>query len=180
MINSKELIRASLVPAMTVAVVVGILLALFGIVRLATYSGPMMQERFAEAYKAPVGDRPLALYDLGLQLYKRDDHKLAKEVLTESFNQLTRNTGVVPPDRKALGSQIQFMLGVVNEKGKQFRVAITAYEDCLKLDPDNLYAKYNLERLKQQYPDLGKGGGGGSNDPNKDPSKNPSNNKKGI
>lgn len=180
MINSKELIRASLVPTMTVAVGAGILLALFGVVRLATYSGPMLQERFPDAVKAPMGDQPLALYDWGLQLYKREDYKLAKEVLTESFNQLTRNTGVVPADRKALGSQIQFMLGVVNEKGKQFRVAITAYEDCLKLDPDNLYAKYNLERLKQQYPDLGKGGSGGSNDPNKDPSKNPSTNKKGI
>jgi hypothetical protein len=69
---------------------------------------------------------------------------------------------------------------VVNEHEKQFRVAVTAYEDCLRQTPDNLFAKYNLERLKSQFPDLGKGKGGSPQDPNQDPSKGKQNDKKGI
>lgn len=178
--DPKELIRAFRVPAMTLVMVASIGLALLGIFRLVSYSGPMLAEDFLGAAQSSVGDPPVALYDLGVKAHKSGENALAKEALTEAFNQLTKNTGVVPPDRKELASQIQFMLGVVNEHEKQFRVAITAYEDCLRFAPDNIYAKYNLERLKQQFPDGGKGPGGDPQDPSKDPSKGKQNDKKGI
>ena len=179
MIDTKELIRAYRVQAMSVLLVASILLALFGAFRLASYSGRMLAHDFVGAAGSSVGDTPLALYDYGIQAYQKENYALAKDALTEAFNQLTKNTAVVPPERKELAGQTQFMLGVVNEHAKQFRVAVTAYEDCLRLTPDNLNAKYNLERLKSQFPDLGKGGGS-PQDPSKDPSKGSQNNKKGI
>ncbi len=177
--NLNDFIRAYRVQAMTLLVVASICASLFGVYRLFSYSVPMVTEDFMGAMESPVADRPLVLYDLGLQAYKRDNHDIAKQILTEAFNQLTKNTGVVPPEQKELAGQIQFMLGVVNEHEKQFRVAITAYEDCLRQTPDNLNAKYNLERLKQQFPDMGKGGGS-PQDPSGAPSSGKRNDKKGI
>lgn len=173
-----KIIRAWRVPAMTLAIVASLALTAVGVHRLLTYSAPMLAENFESAIDSSV-DQPLALYNLGLKAYKYERYTLAKDVLTEAFNQLTKNTGVVPPDRKELAGQIQFMLGVVNEHEKQFRVAVTAYEDCLRLTPNNLDAKYNLERLKSQFPDLGKGGGS-PQDPSNDPSSGKRNDKKGI
>lgn len=178
--NSQEFIRALRVPASLVVMAAGILLALYGAFRLASYSYPMLTENFERAAQSTVGDPPVALYDFGVKAYKAGDPALAKDAFTEAFNQLTKNTGVVPPDRKELAGRIQFMLGVVNEQAKQFRVAVTAYEDSLRFQPDNLDAKYNLERLKSQFPDMGKGGAGGSSDPGKQPSNGNQGNKKGI
>lgn len=177
--SSKDFIRALRVPALGLVMVAGIVLALYGAWRMASYSYPMLTENFLDAAKSSVGDPPVALYDFGVQAYKAGDPRLAKDAFTEAFNQLTKNTGVVPPERKELAAQIQFMLGVVNEQSKQFRVAVTAYEDSLRFSPDNLNAKYNLERLKQQFPDMGKGGGDPQN-PDKTPSNGKSNDKKGI
>jgi tetratricopeptide (TPR) repeat protein len=179
MTNTNEFIRAYRVPAMTLLAVACICAALFGLFRLVSYSGPMLAEDFRGAAESSVADPPVVLYDIGLGLYKKGQHAIAKDVFTEAFNQLTKNTGVVPPERKELAGQIQFMLGVVNEHEKQFRVAVTAYEDCLRQTPDNLNAKYNLERLKSQFPDMGKGGGS-PQDPSKDPSSGKRNDKKGI
>jgi tetratricopeptide (TPR) repeat protein len=178
--NSKEFIRAFRVPALGIVMIAGFVLALYGVWRLGSYSYPMLSENFQDAAQSSVGDPPVALYDFGVQAYKDGDPALAKDALTEAFNQLTKNTGVVPPNRKELAGRIQFMLGVVNEHAKQFRVAVTAYEDSLRLSPDNLDAKYNLERLKSQFPDIGKGGGGDPQNPGQQPSKGNSSNKKGI
>ncbi|MDZ4838049.1 MAG: hypothetical protein SGJ27_30055 [Candidatus Melainabacteria bacterium] len=177
--TSKEIISAFRVPAMSLVMLVCVVLALYGAWRMVSYSGPMLTENFQGAAQSSVGDPPVALYDFGVQAYKAKDYRLAKDAFTEAFNQLSKNTGVVPPERKELAAQIQFMLGVVNEHAKQFRVAVTAYEDSLRFSPDNLNAKYNLERLKSQFPDMGKGGGGAS-DPNQKPSNGNSSNKKGI
>lgn len=179
MFNVKGLIRAYRVPALTLAMVACILCALYGVWRMASYSEPMLAEKFIDAAQSSVGDPPVALYDFGVQAYKAGKHKVAKDALTEAFNQLSKNTGVIPPEKTGLAGQIQFMLGVVNEHEKQFRVAVTAYEDALRFTPDNLNAKYNLERLKAQFPDLGKGGGS-PQDPNQTPSNGRNNDKKGI
>jgi len=178
MTNLADFIRAFRVQAMTLLMVASICASLYGVYRLVSYSVPMATEDFIGAVESPVADRPLVLYNLGLQAYKLENHDIAKQILTDAFNELTRNTGVVPSDRKELAGQIQFMLGVVNEHEKQFRVAITAYEDCLRQTPENLNAKYNLERLKQQFPDMGKGGS--PQDPSGEPSSGKRNDKKGI
>lgn len=153
-----------------------ILATLFGGYRLLMYSGPMLSEDFYDASEAGVGHRPLALYDLAIKFYNEEDFDRAKLALEESYKDLTSATGIVPASEQRLAGDIQHLLGVVNEKQKQFRLAISAYEEALRHDSTRLPTKYNLERLKQQFPDIGKGG---QTDP-KDPGKGTSNNKKGI
>lgn len=167
--NEKEsFLSAFRVRAAGIAALICIGLALLGLYRLVFVSGPMLAQNYEDAYGySSSSEAPLVLYDLGLQHYKFKRYAPAKAVFTEAFNQLTKNTGVVPEDQQALAGQIQFMLGVVNEQEKQFRVAVSAYEESLRHDPNNLAAKYNLERLKSQFPDMGKGKG--QPDP-KDPS----------
>lgn len=149
--------------------------ASFGIFRLWAYTYPMLNQDYRSAVEASVGDEVLAWYARGVERYRLGDHRNAKRILTEAFNKLTRETGLVPEDRRQLGSDIQHLLGVVNEHEKQFRLAVSAYEESLKLEPNNLASKYNLERLKNQYPDLGKS----KSDP-KDPGNGNRGDKKGI
>jgi hypothetical protein len=137
---------------------------LFGVYRFFDYSLPMNTHDFRGAAEASVGDQPTALYDWSLQLYREQRYKLAIEVATEAQNQLTKKTGAVPPDQLDLAAKIQMMIGVCNEYEKQYRLAISAYEESLRADPDNLAAKYNLERLKSKFPDMG-GGRGQPQDP---------------
>lgn len=134
-----------------------LIMTAYGAVKTYFYALPMAESRFEDAYRSPSGDSTLALYAHGVDTFTRyGDTRYSKAVLNKAFNELTRQTGLVPPDRRELASNIQHMIGVLNEEEKQFRLAITAYEESLKANPDNMESKYNLERLKQQYPDLGK------------------------
>ncbi len=160
--------------------VVCLLLAIFGAARLIFFSTPMLRHDFIKAQNSPLAsNRPLALYDLALSNCRQGNFEIARDQLSNAFNALTQNTGVVPANEEMLAARIQFLLGVVNERLKLSRVAISAYEECLRHDPDNMDAKYNLERLKSQFPDMGKGGS--SSDPTSDPnSKAGKDKKKGI
>jgi len=173
--TKKSIFRALLGGLATVAMYACIVAALFGLFRLWVYNQPLRHENYRAAAESPVGDRVKAMYGLGLQFYQQGNLPYAKQVLSDALNELTAQTGIVPEDRRRIGSDIQHLLGVVNEHDKQFRLAIAAYEESLKLEPNNYASKYNLERLKQQYPDLGKN----KPDP-RDPSNGNGSNKKGI
>lgn len=148
----------------SLGIMVCVVALLFGVFRFFDYSLPMNTHDFRGAAGASVGDQPTALYDWSLQLYQQQRYKQAIEVATEAQNQLTKKTGAVPPDQVDLAAKIQMMIGICNEYEKQYRLAISAYEESLRADPDNLAAKYNLERLKSKFPDLG-GGKGQPQDP---------------
>ena len=98
MMTKQDFIRALRVPALGVVMVTGIVLALYGVWRMGSYSYPMLSENFRGAAQSSVGDPPVALYDFGVQAYKAGNPKLAKDALTEAFNQLTKNTGVTLPE----------------------------------------------------------------------------------
>ena len=107
--------------------------------------------------KSPTRDSVLVMYGHAVDVFTEyGDTRYTKRVLKQAFNQLTSQTGLVPPDRRELASDIQHMIGVVDEAEEQFRLAISAYEESLKANPDNMESKYNLERLKKKFPDLGK------------------------
>lgn len=169
-----KFVHALRVPLASIGIMACIVALLFGVFRFFDYSSPMNSHDFRGAAEASVGDQSMALYDWSLQLYKQQRYKQALEIATEAQNQLTKKTGSVPPDQMDLSAKIQMMIGVCNEYEKQYRLAISAYEDALRADPDNLAAKYNLERLKSKFPDMGGGrgqpqqpGGGSSQDKKK-------------
>lgn len=133
-----------------------LLVAGYGLTKLFFYTDPMVEKDYRSALESPVGDKVNAMYGFGVKAFEEwGDARRAKIWLSEAYNELTKNTGLVPADRRETASKIQHMLGVVNEADEQFRLAIAAYEESLKSNPDNMDSKYNLERLKKKYPDLG-------------------------
>jgi tetratricopeptide (TPR) repeat protein len=167
-----QLLRSLRVQLAGIGICACVVGALFGVFRFFDYSLPMNSHDFRGAAEASVGDPSLALYDWSLQLYGNKRFAEAIEVATEAHNQLSKKTGNIPAERKDLAAKIQMTIGVCNEHQKQYRLAISAYEESLRFDPTNLAAKYNLERLKSKFPDIGGPGqpkepGGGGQDKKK-------------
>lgn len=146
-----------LVNLVRVGILACLLLAGYGLLKSVFYTGPMVEKDYYSALESPVGDDVDAMYGYALRSFKeRGDSYRAKLYLSDAYNKLTHNSGLVPVGEEERASRIQHMIGVVNESEKQFRIAIAAYEESLKANPNNLESKYNLERLKNQFPDLGK------------------------
>jgi len=135
---------------------------LFGVYQAVTYSWPMHEGRYRDAFESMVADEATVQYDAALAAYKAGDFETAKKLLTTAFSSCTNSEGVIPESRKQLGSQIQFLLGNTYVKLEKTEPAVKAYEESLRLDPSNLYTKYNLELLQSQS---GGNGGGGAGDP---------------
>lgn len=145
----------------TVVRVVVLVLALsvfgFGVYQSLTYSWPMYKGDYKAAYSSSAADKAIVLYDAGLAAYQNGDLENAHNLLTKAYSALNDSKGTIPESRKYLGSQVQFLLGNTKAKMKKVPEATEAYQQALRLDPTNLYAKYNLELLQSQP-----GGAGGS------------------
>lgn len=106
-----------------------------------------------------MGDDAMANYDVALWLYRAERYLLANDYAKAAYNALQNERGELSGDDQLRASQIQFLTGLIAEGAGQFREAVDAYKQALRLDPTNKYAKYNLERLLQ--PSGGAGGGPG-------------------
>ena len=135
---------------------------LFGIYMLFSYSMPMKTENFETASHSFAGDKATALYDRGLQLYKAEEYKRSLLVLQDAYNACQGSQGVVDPEKRKLAADIKFLTGNALVESKQLQQAVEAYKEALRLDPSNLYAKYNLELLQS----MNGGKGPGDGDPN--------------
>ncbi len=142
-----------------VQVVLVLFLGLFayGVYQAATYTWPMHAGAFHSASESRVADKPIALYDSGLAAYMAEDYGTAKRELVAAYAACADGSGAISESHTQLCAQIQFLLGNTYVNLKKADSAIQAYEESLRLDPTNLYAKYNLELLKSQK----SGGGGG-------------------
>jgi tetratricopeptide (TPR) repeat protein len=138
---------------------------LFGFYMLFSNSIPMLTKDYEGAADSYVADRSLALYDAGLQRYRGGDNKGAVRVLNDAYNACLGAKGVVSDDKRKLAGDIKFLTGNALVGQKQLQQAVEAYKDALRLDPNNLYAKYNLELL--QAMNGGKGPGPGPGDDSK-------------
>jgi Ca-activated chloride channel family protein len=136
-------------------VLVGVVIMGFGAKRLFTYSWPMVVSDYDRAAQSTDGNKAIALYDLGLKAYRAGAYQDAQEILTKAYSAMTEeNQNPLGIDHD-LGARVQFLLAVSYERSKQNFMAIEAYKQALRHDPNHLEAKYNLERL------LAKRGGGG-------------------
>jgi len=147
-----------------------VLVLAFGLYQLFTYSLPMALGNYPVAYRSASADRAMVLYDAGLAAYREGDYDSARKLLVEAYSACTGSSGQISESKQKLASQVQFLLGNALYKTKKSKPAIEAWKQALRLDPTNLYAKYNLELLQSNNggaasdsPDSpgGSGGGGG-------------------
>jgi hypothetical protein len=115
-----------------------------------------------------VGNLEVALYDRGLTEYRQalasSDASTAQDLwtragndLTAAYNQLLKEgNGSVPHSSRQLAADIQFQLGnmqvmdgLAEQDVKLIQTGVQSYEQCLRLDPSNLAARYNIELLEQ-------------------------------
>jgi tetratricopeptide (TPR) repeat protein len=140
-----------------IAAVLGLL---FGIYSLWTHSLPMLNGEFRSAAESYTGDRAVALYDAGLQQYQAEEFEGAVKVLTNAYNECLGPQGVVDDDKRKLAAEIKFLTGNALVKSEKLSKAVEAYKEALRLEPNHLYAKYNLELLQQMNGGKGPGDGG--------------------
>ena len=138
---------------------------IFGLYQSVSYSWPMYGHKYRKAYKSLCADKPTVLYDAALAAYQSGAYEAAKEMLVKAHSRCLDSSGRIPESRRQLASSIQFLLGNTLVKMKMVKPAIEAYKESLRLEPSNLYAKYNLELLQSQNSGSGEGSGnpGGGN-----------------
>jgi tetratricopeptide (TPR) repeat protein len=132
-----------------------------GVYFLFSNSISMLRHDFEDAANSPVTERSVTWYDVGLQRYEAQDYDNAVKALQLAYNDCLGKNGVVNDDKRKLASNIKFLTGNALVRGKQLQQAVEAYKDALRLDPDNLYAKYNLEMLQSMNGGQGPGSGPG-------------------
>lgn len=147
---------------------------MFGVYQAASYSWPMYKQDYAKAYYSLVGDKPTVLYDASLAAYQAGEFKLAKDMLIKAYSQCLDSSGHIPESKRQFAAKIQFLLGNVLVKMQMVKPAIEAYKESLRLEPNDLYAKYNLELLRS------KNNGNASGDPNNPSGGGSNGGKKGI
>lgn len=187
-LNKRRLEISGLAMAVSVIVLVyGLWLGLFVAI-------PMLNGNYEFASGTLGGDSAEALYDDALVKYKmlKEDDKNppdSQKMQVRSFgrggspeDQILKQLGAaftalvgaeggqVPESRRVLASEIKFLAGNVLLRQKQWEQARDAYREALRLNPQHLYAKYNLEMLES-----GGGSGGAGTGPNGEPGNQPSN-----
>jgi len=113
-------------------------------------------DRYQRYADSAVGSRALAAYDYALGLYGEHKYEDAANALQKAFVSCCDKDGKVRPEYRLLASDIQLMIGNTFVDRKKFEDGIAAYENSLRLDPDNIVTTYNLEKLQDS-----KSGGGG-------------------
>lgn len=139
-----------------------------GAYRYVSWTEPLNQGDYNTAASSAVGERAIALYDRGLIEWQRvatdQDESAAQAHLTAASTDLNaaydalleEGGGTVADRSKKLASDIQFtlgniqvMVGLAQQDVELIQAGVQNYEECLRLDPDNLAAKYNIELLEQ-------------------------------
>lgn len=106
------------------------------------------------------GDRVPAKFNLALTQYEDTKYTDAKTRLEKAYAACCDKNGKVHPEYKNLASDIMLLVGNSIWNDGKPEEAVPAYELALKLNPDNLVAAYNLEKLQNTQKTGGKGGGG--------------------
>lgn len=130
-----------------VLVLANFFLVFYGFQHLWSYSVPMLKGIYHQAAVSDAGDATVAFYDSGLVFLANGQYEVAQAELKEALSSLTEETGQIRAADKPMAAKIQFLLGVANEGLKQWKLAEDAYKEALRLNPANLPAKYNLERI---------------------------------
>ncbi|HEY9775935.1 MAG TPA: hypothetical protein V6C81_19385 [Planktothrix sp.] len=140
-----------------------IALALYGCLRLFTYTLPMLQHDYATAAQSKRGEQTLPYYDAGLELYHNGDYVNAQKIWTAGYTLLSDQDGTIAVSRQARAADFQLLIGNSLFYQQKLSPAAEAYKQALRHNPNDLEAKYNLELVSQLI--IKGGGGGGSGQP---------------
>ena len=153
-------------------------LAGYGFYSLLTYTLPMHRGDYRTAVKSKVKDQAELFYQAGVTSYEASleeegevaTTKLneAKKLLNLAYETLQDEDGNIPSASRALAGKIQFGIGKCLQRLNKFEHAIKAYEESLRLAPESLATKFDLEMLKASPPPAGGGGGQGGSKPKPD------------
>lgn len=157
----KSALRANGVVLGKWAMALCVVIFLVGLYMLFSNSIPMMSHDYESAASSAASDQSVVLYDVGLQRYQAQKYEGALKALNDAYNACLGKNGVVNDDKRKLAGNIKFLTGNALVRSKQLQQAVEAYKDALRLDPDNLYAKYNLEMLQSMNGGQGPGSGPG-------------------
>ncbi|CAN5616990.1 hypothetical protein BH11CYA1_BH11CYA1_44120 [soil metagenome] len=139
------------------ATIVCLVVLVLGLRLAVIYTVPMFYGDYVSAAQSEVASPANAWYDAGLAAYKQKDYDQAKEYLSKSYSALSAEDGQIKPSDNHIAGEIQFLLALTHERTKQNFMAIEAYKQALRHNPDHMVAKYNLERLLSD-----RGGSGGA------------------
>lgn len=144
-------------------VMVGAFVALCAIgLRFFDYSLPMLRgnnERAIE--RVYLGDTAVPHFNRGLQMYEENDYTPARKAMEACLAECVGSDGQLKESHRKLAAECQFYIGNAWFNSKKTAEAVAAYEECLKLNPGHLTAKYNLEKLQETQPQKPQGGTGG-------------------
>lgn len=115
------------------------------------YQRLMEEGRYEEAGASLVADPFTVRYNIAFAHAEAQNFPAA----LENYRRALRLT----EDRDNL-SNIQYNIGVILQQVEELKGAVIAYEEALRLDPQNREAKYNLERLLQFRKQQQEGEGG--------------------
>ena len=140
-----------------IATIVCLVVLTLGLRRTIVYTVPMFQGDYVSAAKSEVASPARAWYDAALTAYKQEDYDQTKEYLSKAYSALSSEDGQIKSSDNHIAGEIQFLLALTHERTKQNFMAIEAYKQALRHNPDHMVAKYNLERLLSD-----RGGSGGA------------------
>ena len=130
----------------------------YGFYGLFTYVVPFYKGDLVTAMDSRVADQSEILINGACDAYDKGKFDEAAMILELALEKLVDKSGRFDLTNRAKLESVFFMLGKCYHLQEKFDKAIANYEDTLRLNPNHLPAKYNLEMIQM---DGGKGGGGG-------------------
>ncbi len=153
-----------LIVSLTIACAFG-----YGFYGLVTYVQPMAKQDYVQARLSVVADQTEILLNGAARSYdesilpngKTDKKRMGEtiKVLELALDTIISKTGRYNLTDKSKLTRVYFLLGKSYQRIEKADKAVEAYQDTLRLDPNHLPAKYNLEMI------VLKGGGGDGAEP---------------
>ena len=131
----------------------------YGFYGLVTYAVPLSQDNFRQAQTSYVADPTEVLINGGAKAYEEGDLEEATKVLELALEKLVSKSGRYQAADRWKLERVHFLLGKSYHRLKKLDKAVQNYEDTLRMNPNHMPAKYNLEMIQAEGG--GSGGQGG-------------------
>jgi tetratricopeptide (TPR) repeat protein len=129
----------------------------YGFYGLFTYALPLAKDNFREARTSIVADQTEILLNGAAKAYDEGNLDETVRVLELELEILIDKSGRYNLANRWKLERVYFLLGKAYQKQEKFDKAVQNYEDTLRMNPNHLPAKYNLEMIQSG----GNGGEGG-------------------
>ncbi len=130
----------------------------YGFYGLFTYALPMSQDNLRQARTSYVADQTEILLNGAAKAYDEKRLDEVTKVLELELEKLIDKGGHYSRTDRWKLERVYFLLGKAYQIQEKYDKAIQNYEDTLRMNPNHLPAKYNLEMIQMKG---GQGGEGG-------------------